>query len=240
LLKDPHLFGLAPRNTLARSLKSGLASQCSPSKPTKAFHSFSPTTMRVLRVSHHSPLFAFLPLGISRDAPWGRAPRRPNGCHPPPPDVRRVPLGADAKVCPPSIHLPGTLAPPYKSNPHPHLPVPSIHLPGTLASPYKSNPHPHLPVRRCLGDFAPVHRWRRGGEGERRMEGRVERCRGDRNLELPELRTRSSPSRFWSATAVALPPHQHTAVVPLKLRPLRSTSSLRKGRQQDEAVATPS
>jgi hypothetical protein len=42
----------------------------------------------------------------------------------------------------------------------------------------------------------------------------VERRRGDRNLELPELRTRSSPSRFWSATAVALPPHQRAADVP--------------------------
>jgi hypothetical protein len=35
----------------------------------------------------------------------------------PPLDERRVPLGADAKVRPPSIHLPRTLAPPYKSNP---------------------------------------------------------------------------------------------------------------------------
>jgi hypothetical protein len=68
----------------------------------------------------------------------------------------------------------------------------------------------------------------------------VERRRGDRNLELPELRTRSSPSRFWSATAVALPPHQRAADVPLKLRPLRSTSSLRRGRQRGEAVAMPS
>jgi hypothetical protein len=45
--------------------------------------------------------------------------------------------GTDAKVCPPSIHLPRTLAPPYKWN-----------------------PHPHLPVRRHHGDLAPVHRER--------------------------------------------------------------------------------
>jgi hypothetical protein len=62
---------------------------------------------------------------------------------------------------------------------------------------------------------------------------------GHRNLELPELSTRSSPSRFWSTTAVALPPHQWAADVP-KLRPLRLTSSLRRGRQRGEAVATPS
>jgi hypothetical protein len=39
------------------------------------------------------------------------------------PDVCHVAAGTNAKVCPPSIHLPGTLAPPYKWNPHAHLPV---------------------------------------------------------------------------------------------------------------------
>jgi hypothetical protein len=77
---------------------------------------------------HVSPLpcflFPFLSLPVT--ALWGQGAAPPwplphcactAGCPP-------RGWGTDAKVRPPSIHFPGTLAPPYKSNPQPHLPVP--------------------------------------------------------------------------------------------------------------------
>jgi hypothetical protein len=169
----------------------------------------------------HLPCFLFPFLNLPVTASWGQGAAPPwplphcartAGC---PPRGRDT----DAKVRPPSIHLPGTLAPPYKSNPHPHLPVPRRPwgFPPNFAAAREEEERGKEEWRGESG--APPGRPEPGAAG---VEDQVLTVTV---LERHGRRPASSPTRRRRS---------------LKLRSLRSTSSLRRGRQRGEAVATPS